>query len=81
MTDRTRFRVGRDVTYRPTDAEATTGGGSAGDDWPAKITATNADGTVNLHVLEADGTTIAKTDVGQGQGKGQFDFRGLAAVA
>lgn len=81
MTDRTRFRVGRDVTYRPTDAEASTGNGSVGDEWRATITATNSDGTVNLHVLEADGTTIAVADVVRGQGKGQFDFRGLAAVA
>lgn len=81
MTNRSRFHVGRDVTYFPTDAEAATGNGNAGDQWKATITALNADNTVNLSVHEADGGFIAKTDVPRGQRKGQFDFRGLAAVA
>jgi len=78
MADRQRIRVGREVTYRPTDAEATTGNGSAGDEWYGKITRVLANGTVNLHVLEADGTTLALTGVSQGARKGQFDLRGLA---
>lgn len=72
---RSKYRVGRDVTYRPTDSEATTGGGSAGDEWAAKIVAVNADDTVNLCVFEADGTTLAKTDVSVGSAKGTFDFK------
>ncbi len=81
MTERYRVRVGREVTYFPTDAEAATGNGSAGDHWTATITNVNADGTVNLSVHEADGGFIAKTDVARGQNKGQFDLRGLARVA
>ena len=74
MGDRARIRVGRDVIYRPTDAEAATGNGSAGDDWSARITAVNADGTVSLFVYESDGGSIAKTAVSQGGGKGTFDL-------
>lgn len=72
MANRSRVRVGRKVTYFPTDAEATTGGGAAGDQWDATITAVNSDDTVNLHVLEADGTVIAKTSVAKGTGKGAY---------
>ena len=81
MAERYRVRVGREVSYFPTDAEATAGNGNAGDIWRATITAVNPDGTVNLTVHEADGGIIAKTDVPRGQQKGQFDMRGLAAVA
>jgi len=72
MTDRSRVRVGRRVSYRPTDAQAAAGNGSAGDVWAATITAVNADGTVGLHVLEADGGELALTAIGQGQAKGAF---------
>jgi hypothetical protein len=73
MADRQRVRVGRDVTYRPTDAEAATGNGEVDDEWHATISRVNADGTVNLSVLEADGGFIALTDIAQGQVKGTFD--------
>lgn len=72
MASRARVRVGRQVTYLPTDGEATTGNGNAGDQWPATISAVNSDGTVNLSVHEADGGFIAKTDVVKGSQKGQF---------
>lgn len=74
MSDRQRVRVGRDVTYYPTDSEASTGGGNDGDAWTARITAVNNDGTVNLCVFEADGGVLAKTDVEQGGRKGQYDL-------
>ena len=78
MADRQRIRVGRQVAYRPTDAEAATGNGNVGDVWSATISAVNGDGSANLSVVEADGGLIAKTGVTQGAGKGQFDFRGVA---
>lgn len=81
MANRARIRVGRECTYFPSDAEAATGNGSAGDHWAATITAANIDGTANLSVHEADGGFIAKADVVRGQAKGQFDVRGLAAIA
>lgn len=74
MSDRQRVRVGRDVTYYPTDSEASTGNGAAGDAWSARITNVNSDGTVNLAVFEADGGLIAKTDVERGGKKGQYDL-------
>lgn len=81
MGDRSRFRVGRRAVYLPTDAEATTGGGDAGDEWAATITALNTDGTVNLAVDEADGTSIAKASVLRGEAKGQFRFDGAGPTA
>ena len=81
MADRKGVRVGRAVTYRPTSSEATTGGDSAGALWRAFVTKVNADGTANLHVLEADGTTIAKTNVVKGEGTGQFSLIGLGPKA
>lgn len=72
---RARFRVGREVTYFPTDAEAATGNDDAGANWFARITKVNLDGTVNLHVLEGDGGFIAKTSVSQADRKGGFSFR------
>jgi hypothetical protein len=75
---RERQRVGRKVTYFPTDAEAVAGGGTEGDQWPATISDNNNDGSANLHVVEADGGTIALTSIAQGQRKGEWDFRGLA---
>ena len=81
MADRQRIRVGRDVTYLPTDAEATTGGGDAGDQWPAKITDVLPNGTVNLTVFETDGTLIAKTGVARGSRKGQFTLDGTGPQA
>jgi hypothetical protein len=72
IMSRNRLRVGRQVTYFPTDTEASTGNGSAGDQWPATITKVNSDGTVNLSVHEADGGFIAKTSVVKGVGKGTF---------
>lgn len=76
---RSRYRVGRAVQYQPTDAEAATGNDTADAQWPARITKVNADGTVNLFVHEADGTTVAKTSIARGGGKGQFTFIGPAA--
>lgn len=73
MTDRSRIRVGRKVTYFPTAAEATAGGGVAGDSWTATITDVLADGTVNLNVLEADGGILAVTAVSKGTGAGTFN--------
>jgi hypothetical protein len=73
-TSRARFRVGREVTYYPTDAEAATGNGDAGDAWYATITKVNADDTVNLNVKEADGGIVAVTDIPRGIRKGEFDF-------
>ena len=76
-TNRAAVRVGRSVVYRPTDAEASTGGDNAGATWKAWITRVLANGTVNLHVLEGDGTTIAKTGVSRGERKGEFQTIGL----
>jgi hypothetical protein len=81
MVDRQRVRVGRNVTYRPTDAEAATGGGSVGDAWPAKITGVAASGAVNLFVYETDGTAIALTGILRGQAKGTYDLTGLGDSA
>lgn len=47
MTDRSRVRVGRDVSYMPTSTEETTYGVGP---WPATIVAVNADGTADLQV-------------------------------
>ena len=80
MTTRERNRRGREVAYFPTDAEAATGNGGAGESWPATITATNPDGTANLNVLEADGGFIAKTDVTQGERKGEYSLRNLGGI-
>ena len=76
MGDRQRIRVGRDVIYRPTDAEAATGNGIVGDSWTARITAVNESGTVSLAVFESDGGFIAKTAVPLGEGKGTFALLG-----
>lgn len=73
-TSRSRFRVGREVTYFPTDAEAATGNGDAGDAWIAVVTRVNADDTVNLNVKEADGGIVAVTNASRGVRKGEFDF-------
>lgn len=81
MGDRSRVRVGRRVSYLPTDVEATAGGGNAGDEWAAKITAVNSDGSVNLAVDEADGTSIAKTSVVKGEQKGQYRPDGSGPTA
>lgn len=80
MVSRNRSRVGRQVVYRPTDAEASTGNGNNGDTWAGWISAVNSDGTVNLAVLEADGGWIAKTDVAEGTGKGTFSYPSPDAV-
>lgn len=72
MTTRTRLRVGRQVTYFPTDAEAAAGGGVSGDEWPAIIANVNADGTANLNVTEADGGVLAVTSASQGTTQGRF---------
>jgi hypothetical protein len=72
--------VGRTVRYFPTDAEAAAGGDTAGAAWDATIVKVNRDGTVNLHVLEGDGTTIAKTNVTQSDRKGGYAFRGVLPV-
>lgn len=82
MTDRQRVRVGRSVTYSPTDAEAAAGGDASGALWPATVTLVNpVTATVNLIVFRADGTTLAKTAVSLGSQKGSYSTRGLANVA
>ncbi len=80
MSDRARQRVGRNVTYFPTDAEAAAGGGDADDEFHASIARSNPDGTVNLHVVEADGGLLAKTDVEESNEKGGFSFRSTEAT-
>jgi len=74
MADRQRQRVGRRVAYFPTDAEAATGNGDVDEVWEATITRTNTDGTVNLHVLEADGGELARLNVERSTEKGGFSF-------
>lgn len=74
MANRARIRVGATVAYLPTNAEATTGNGAAGDRWNAVVTAVLPTGKVNLMVNEADGTLIAKTSVSKGESKGSFSF-------
>ena len=74
MADRQRLRVGRRGFYFPTDGEASTGNGNAGDAWDAVITAVTAAGAVNLKVHEADGGIIAKTAVLVGESKGSFSL-------
>ena len=81
VTDRQRVRVGRDVAYQPTAAEAAAGGGAAGDIWSGRITAVNPDGTVGLIVFKANGVVLSLTGVHQGSTAGTFSTRGLAAVA
>jgi len=72
MTDRKVVRVGRAVTYFPTDAQAATGNGQAGDSWRATITAVAQTGLVNLSVHEADGGFIALTGIAETARKGGF---------
>lgn len=79
--DRQRIRIGRTVTYSPTDAEATAGGGAAGDLWPALITYVNPDGMVNIIAFRPSGTTLAKTSIALGAAKGTYSTRGIAAAA
>lgn len=75
MVSRNRIRVGRLVRYIPTAAEITAGGG--GTSYPATISLVNRNGTVNLSVIEADGTLIAKTGVAQTSRAGGFVFEGV----
>lgn len=82
MADRQRVRVGRTVTYQPTDAEASAGSDAAGALWPAVITLVNAQtGAVNLIVFRGSGVALAKTNVAQGSQKGAYSTRGLASAA
>ena len=76
MANRQRIRVGREVSYFPTDAEATAGGGSAGDSWFARIALVAQDGSANLNVVQSDGTELAVVAAARGQSKGQFDLTG-----
>ncbi len=78
---RSRYRVGREIQYQPTAAEAATGTDVAGARWSGRIVKVNAaDGTVNLFVHEADGTVIPKLNVLRGAQPGQFSFVGPAAA-
>ena len=81
MGTRARIRVGRDVNYRPTDAEAVAGNGVVGAVWSARISNVNANGSVNLFVYEADGGTIPLTAILRGGQKGQFDLLGTGPQA
>jgi hypothetical protein len=81
MTDRSRIRVGREVTYRPTDAEAATGNDDNGALWKGTIAKVLAGGAVNLHVIEGDGGTIAVAAVVESQQKGGFTLIGMGPTA
>jgi hypothetical protein len=72
MANRTRVRVGREVTYLPTDGEA--GGISDPGGWVAKIVNVNVDGSVDLHVVKGDGTSMAKTLVHRGAQQGNYSI-------
>ena len=54
MTDRSRIRRGRTVSYTPTAAEVTANGEGP---WLGMITVVNADGTVEL-MLDVPGGTV-----------------------
>ncbi len=77
MTSRLEVRVGRQVVYHALDAEAAAVSDPNGVDWPAQICRLNADGSVNMLVLRGDATTLAKTSVTEGAGKGSFSTGGL----
>ncbi len=79
MADRQRVRVGRGVTYFPTDAEASAGGSDDGAAWIATIGGVNSDGSVNLNAIRGDGTELAFTDIPRGIRKGEFDLTGGVA--
>ena len=79
MADRQRIRVGRDVSYFATDAQAAAAGDDNGVTWPAIIAKVNSDGTTNLQAVRGDGTDLALTAVAQGQSKGTFGLRGGVA--
>lgn len=72
--NRARVRLGRRITYYPTDAQVATVSGSAGETWPAAIAKVNADGTVTLNAVRSNGTELAVTSVPQGQAKGAFSL-------
>lgn len=76
---RARTRVGRQVRYLATDAEASAVSDTAGAAWIATIVKVNRDGTVNLLVQRSNGTTLAKTSVSQSDRKGGYMFRGVLA--
>lgn len=80
IRSRARQRVGRQVRYFATDAEASTANDDSGAAWPATIVKCNVDGTVNLLVQSGDGTAIDKTDVEQSDRKGGFSFYGVLAA-
>ncbi|MDQ3170288.1 MAG: hypothetical protein M3Q55_09150 [Acidobacteriota bacterium] len=79
-TSRSRYRVGREIQYQPTAAEAATGADVAGALWSGRIVKVNANGTVNLFIHEADGTVIPKLNVLRGGLPGQFSFIGPASA-
>lgn len=72
---RVRYRVGREVSYFATDAEAAAASDDAGAKWFGRITKINLDGTVNLAVDQGDGARLAKTSVSEADRKGGFSFR------
>jgi hypothetical protein len=76
MADRQRIRVGREVSYFPTDAEAAAVGDGEGTTWPATIAKVNSDGSASLQAVRGDGTDLALVAVAQGQGKGTFGLHG-----
>lgn len=55
MTDRSRIRRGREVSYNPTAAEVTALGAGP---WPALITKVNADGTCDLAVDPPNASSV-----------------------
>jgi hypothetical protein len=76
MADRQRVRVGRGVTYFPTDVEAAAAGDDNGASWPATIAKVLPDGTANLRILSGDGAADPVLGVARGIRKGEFDLTG-----
>lgn len=77
MTSRARVRVGREVHYYPTAAEASSLGAGP---WPATIVAVNADGSVDLAVTPpTQAGTVSQADAAaQGGAYNQADAQSVA---
>lgn len=79
--NRQRVHVGRQVTYRPTDAQAAAGGGAIGDAWIGQITAVQATGTATVMVWQANGAALVQSAISRGSAKGTFDTYGAGSAA
>ena len=73
MADRQRVRVGRDVTYFPTDAQVAAVTGTNGEAWSAKIAKVSTT-SVRLNATRSDGSVLALTSIAQGQRKGTYSL-------